>query len=146
MPINHPEISPYAKLGGLVWFPRMLNKARLHAAGKLGPDYTPWVGRGFDGRCLRFLRIEYPALLARVAEGGTDNAVLEWCFEHGRRPTDEEILLFNEFMTKRGFRDTDKPGQVEDYKATYGFSGRADLVTYFDVIEADEGRVSTIHA
>ena len=140
MPINPPEISPYAKVGGLVWFARLLNKARLHAAGKLGPEFTPWVGKGFDGRCLRFLSVEYSALLARLSDGGTDEEILEWCYQQGRRPSEEEILIFNEFMTKRGIRDTDKPGQVEDYKAGYGFAGRADLQTYFDVIEADEGR------
>lgn len=137
-----PSVSPYVKTKGLVWFARMLQKARLHAAGQLGPDYTPWVGKGFDGRCLRFLKIEYPALLARLPEGGTDEEMLEWCFAHGRRPTDEEILIFNEFMVKRGIRDTDNPGQVEGWKTKNGFGGRADIETYFDVIEADEGRLA----
>src|SRR5262245_9683295 len=107
MAVDPPNLSPYAKVGGLVWFPRMLDKARLLAAGKLGPDFVPWVGKGFDGRCLRFLRIEYAALLARLREPGTDEEILEWCFRHGRRPSEEEILVFNEFMVKRGLRDTD---------------------------------------
>ena len=136
-----PSVSPCVKTKGLVWFARMLQKARLHAAGQLGPDYTPWVGKGFDGRCLRFLKIEYAALLARLPVGGTDEEILEWCFTQGRRPTDEEILIFNEFMVKRGLRDTDNPGQVEGYKTKNGFGGRADIQTYFDVIEADEGRL-----
>jgi hypothetical protein len=135
-----PSISPYVKTGGLVWFARMLQKAHLHAANQLGADYTPWVGKGFDGRCLRFLNIEYNALLERIKVGGSAEDILEWCYVTGRRPTDEEILMFNEFMTKRGLRDTDKPGQIEGYKASYGFAGRDDLQTYFDVIEADENR------
>lgn len=135
-----PSVSPYVKTKNLVWFARMLQKARLHAAGQLGPDYLPWVGKGFDGRCLRLLRIEYADLLARLPQGGTDEEILEWCFARGRQPTDEEIFMFNEYMVKRGIRDTDNPGQIEDYKAKYGFGGRAELQTYFDVIEADEGR------
>ncbi len=119
-----PSVSPYVKTKNLVWFARMLQKARLHAAGQLGADYLPWVGKGFDGRCLRLLKVEYAALLARIPQGGTD----------------EEIFIFNEYMVKRGIRDTDNPGQIEDYKAKYGFAGRAELQTYFDVIEADEGR------
>jgi RimJ/RimL family protein N-acetyltransferase len=138
--ISAPSVSPNVKTKGLVWFARMLQKARLHAAGQLGPDYLPWLGKGFDGRCVRFLHIEYPALLARVAQPGTDEEILEWCFTHGRRPADEEILIFNEFMVKRGIRDTDNPGQVEGYKTKNGFGGRSDIQTYFDVIEADEGR------
>lgn len=136
-----PSVSPYVKTRNLVWFARMLQKARLHTVGQLGPDYTPWVGKGFDGRCLRFLKVEYPALLARMSQAGSDEEILEWCFSNGRRPTDEEILIFNEFMVKRGIRDTDNPGQVEAYKTKNGFGGRADLLTYFDVIEADEGRL-----
>ena len=135
-----PTVSPYTKTKGLVWFARMLHKARLHAAGQLGPDYLPWVGKGFDGRCLRLLKIEYPALLARVALPGTDEEILEWAFINGRQPTDEEILIFNEYMVKRGIRDTDNPGQVEGYKEKNGFGGRTDIETYFDVIESDEGR------
>ncbi|MDB6169334.1 MAG: hypothetical protein JWM88_2198 [Verrucomicrobia bacterium] len=135
-----PSISPYAKTKGLVWFARLLHKARLHAAGELGPDYTPWVGKGFDGRCLRFIKIDYEQLLARISNGDSDDELLEWCFSHGRRPTEEEILIFNEFMVKRGIRDTDNPGQVEGYKEKNGFGGRTDIETYFDVIEADEGR------
>jgi gluconokinase len=140
---DQPTVSPYKKTKGLVWFARMLHKARLHAADRLGPDYTPWLGKGFDGRCLRYLKIEYPALIARAFEGGTDEEMLEWCFTHGRRSTDEEILIFNEFMVKRGIRDTDNPGQIEAYKANNGFGGREDIQTYFDVIEADEGRLSS---
>lgn len=136
-----PSVSPYVKTKNLVWFARMLQKARLHAAGQLGADYTPWIGKGFDGRCVRFLHVEYAALLARIAQPGTDEEILEWCFAQGRRPTDEEILIFNEFMVKRGIRDTDNPGQVEGYKTKNGFGGRADIQTYFDVIEADEGRL-----
>jgi hypothetical protein len=48
----------------------------------------------------------------------------------------------NEFMVKRGIRDTDNPGQVEGYKTKNGFGGRTDIETYFDVIEADEGRLN----
>jgi len=142
---EQPTVSPYIRTKGLVWFARLLHKARLHAAGQLGPDYTPWVGKGFDGRCVRFLKIEYAVLLPRLREGGTDEEILDWCFAHGRRPTDEEVLIFNEFMVKRGIRDTDNPGQVEGYKEKNGFGGRADIQTYFDVIEADEGRL-TSHA
>ena len=135
-----PSVSPYTRTKNLVWFARMLHKARLHAAGQLGPDYLPWIGKGFDGRCLRFLRIEYAALRQRIEAGGTDEEILEWCFAQGRRPTEEEILIFNEFMVKRGIRDTDNPGQVEGYKEKNNFGGRTDIQTYFDVIEADEGR------
>jgi hypothetical protein len=78
----------------------MLAKIRLHAQGKLPADYNR--GIGFDGRVCHFLHVEYPALVQRVLTGGSDDEILAWCFEHGRKPSEEEILIFNSFLTKRG--------------------------------------------
>lgn len=135
-------VSPYEKVGGLVWFPRMLRKIRLHARGELPADYLPYLGQGFDRRCLNFLRIDYAPLVARVAAGGTDDEILAWCFAtSGHRPTEFEILAWNEYMIKRGWRDTDAaPGQLQAYKEKYGLGHRADILTFFDFYEVDEGR------
>jgi len=50
--------SPYDKVGRLVYFGRMLDKIRLHAIGKLPPDYQSDLGddqpKLNDGRCCRF--------------------------------------------------------------------------------------------
>lgn len=134
--------SAYDQISGLVYFPRMLDKIRLHAAGKLGADYHPNLGQGFDGRCCRFLHVEYPALRDRVLQGGTDEEILEWCFRQGRRPTEEEIFIWSSFLRKRGWRDEADGAtkELEDYKAGSGLSHRKDLVTFFDYYEVDEGR------
>ena len=68
--------SAFDKVGGLIYFPRMLDKIRLHAAGKLTTDYRENLGNGFDGRCTRFLKVAYPALRERVLQGGTDEEIL----------------------------------------------------------------------
>lgn len=134
-------VSPYAKVGGLVWFARMLRKIRLHAAGQLPADYLPYLGQGFDRRCVRFLGVTYEALVERVAQGGNDDEILAWCFSTGHRPSDVEILVWNEYMIKRGWRDTDAPtSQLQAYKDKYGLGHRADILTYFDFFEVDEGR------
>ena len=71
--------SPYSKVGGIVYFGRMLDKIRLHAAAKLPADYTGNVGKGFDGRCVAFLRVDYNALKARTIAGDLgDEALLAW--------------------------------------------------------------------
>ncbi len=134
-------VSPYEKIGGIVWFPRMLRKIRLRAEGMLPEDYQPYMGIGFDGRCLRFLRVSYDALVARVLAGGTDEEILEWCFAHGYRPTENEILVWNEYMIKRGWRDTNAPASLfEEYKQKHGLGDRTDILTFFDFYEVDEGR------
>jgi hypothetical protein len=120
----------------------MLDKLRLHAAGKLPPDYHANLGKGFDGRCSRFLKVDYPALRESVLQGGSDEDILAWCFAQGRRPTDEETLVWNSFMRKRGWRDEEDgtTEELERYKARSGLAQRHDLMTLFDYYEVDEGR------
>ena len=58
--------STYDRTGGIVYFARMLDKIRLHAAGNLAVDYHDNLGTSFDGRCCRFLGVEYVALCDRA--------------------------------------------------------------------------------
>ena len=129
--------SPRETVGGLVYFGRMIDKIRLNAEGKLPADYQPNLGIGFDERCVNFLRISYPELVARVAQGGTDEELLSWCFEHGRTPSPEEIEVWNAFMSKRGWND-DGSARLRERLKEAGFGDRTDLATFFDFIEADE--------
>ena len=134
-------VSAYEKLGGIVWIPRMLRKIRMNAAGRLPAEYQPFLGKGFDGRCVRFLGIDYDRLVARVLEGTTDGEVLVWIRQHGTQLTVEQVGVWNEFMTKRGWNDTDVPPEkFRDYKEKHGFGHRDDILTYFDFYEVDEGR------
>jgi hypothetical protein len=129
-------VSPWQTTGGMMYFPRMTRKVRLHAEGRLPADYIPFLGVGFDG-----LRVDYPALRDRVLAGGPDDEVLEWCFTHGRRLNEEEILIWNDWVSKRGWRDADRgPEAFQAYKDQYGLGHRTDILTYFDFYDVDEGR------
>jgi hypothetical protein len=123
------------QIGGLVFFGRMLDKIRLHAQGKLPPDYKR--GTGTDARVCRFLHVEYSAVVERALSDASEEDILEWCFQHGRRPNDEEIFTFNGFLTKRGWRDN-QTDELEQMKRARGFVGRADIQTFFDFHYADE--------
>lgn len=123
------------QVGGLVFFGRMLDKMRLHARGELPPDYKR--GTGTDSRVCRFLQVEYSALLEQVLAGATDEQALEWCFAHGRRPSEEEVFIFNAFLCKRGWRDN-QTEELEQMKRARGFAGRTDIQTFFDFHKADE--------
>ncbi len=136
--------SIYDKEGGLVHFPRMLDKIRLHQKGELPEDYESLMGGGFDSRVCNFLRVDYAEVVKRVEEGLSDAEVLAWCYDNGRRLSDEDILIFNSFMIKRGWRDDEEPEVAERLKvrmAESGLSERKDIVTFFDYLEADEGRL-----
>lgn len=135
--------SAFDRVGGLVYFARMVDKIRLRAAGQLRPEYLANLGEGFDGRCCRFLGVEYAALCERVQTGGGgDDTLWEWCRSRGTRPSDEQILVWNQFMLKRGWRDEDDGStqELEAYKAGSGLGHRHDLQTFFDYYEVDEKR------
>lgn len=142
--MDFPIRSPRHLTGGIVVFARILDKIRLHAAGKLPDGYHigPMEGnRTFDDRLCCFLGVDFEALSARTLQGGTDDEILEWCFQNGRRPDAEQIEVWNAFLTKRGWRDSGSAGLVRN-KEESGLAHRDDLLTYFDVMDVEEGRAS----
>ena len=132
--------SPYDPVGGIVHFGRMLDKIRLDAEGKLPPIWAAvrGIAGGFDQRCCSFLKVDYAAVEKRMSEGGTDQEILEWAFTEGRKPTGEEIEVWNGFMMKLGWRDATAE-RVRIRLAESGFPEGAAL-TMFDFIDLDEGR------
>jgi gluconokinase len=131
--------SPFVQVGGLVYFARMLDKIRVHAKGELPPDYQANLGRGFDERCVGFLRVNYKQLVEQVKQGGTDEELLQWCFSMGRQPPEDEIYVWNEFMRKRGWND-EVSETLKRRKKEAGMAGRSEIETMFTFIDADEGR------
>jgi len=132
--------SPYDEVGGLVYFARMVAKIRLRAEGKLPEAYYPNLGEGFDARCVCFLNIGYNALKAEVLRGGrSDEELLEWCFYNGRRPSPEEIEVWNGFLMKRGWRDA-TGGILAKRLREAGLPEDGSIPTMFDFIDVDEGR------
>ena len=134
-----PLRSPAAKVGGIFHFGRMLDKIRLHAQGKLSPEYQANLGKGFDGSCVKLLGIDYGELVERVKKGGSDEHILRWCLEHGRRPSEREIHVWNEFMRKLGW-DDEVTETLKRRKKEGGLEDRSDIQTMFQFIDADEGR------
>jgi len=132
--------SVYDKTGGIVYFARMVDKVRLQAAGALGKDYIENLGTGFDGRCCDLLGVKYEELKKRVLAGGTDDELLQWCFQHGRTRTAEDISDWNDFMVKRGWRDGVSSRLKMRLKEAKLEHRSSEILTMFDFIEVDEGR------
>ncbi len=134
--------SPYDRTGGMVYFPRMLSKIRLHAEGKLPQDYVDFLGPregSFDWRCTLFLGVEYAKLVERTLQGGADEEVLEWALSNGRHPSPEDIELWNGFMTKRGWND-EASGRLKFRCDEAGFGPERGVITMFQFLDIDEGR------
>ena len=105
---------------GMMYFPRMLNKIRLHARGELSADYHPNLGatKAVDGACCNLLRVNYADLRERVLQGGTDEEILEWCFERGRRLNNGDLMIWNSFNSKLGWNVSPRQGSNEKNRNT----------------------------
>jgi hypothetical protein len=137
--IKQRPVSAYTKVGGMYLFARALDKIRKHARGELHENHVPFLGKGFDDRLCRFLRVDYEAVKARVLAGDSDEEVFAWCQQHGRGVDENDVLIWNNFVSKRGWRD-ETTAALEADKAKRDLAHRSDIVTFFDFYEVDEGR------
>jgi hypothetical protein len=131
--------SPRVGVGGLVYFGRMVDKVRLEQTGKLPEDYRANLGEGFDKACCDFLGVSYEKLRTRVREGGTDEEILDWCGKVGRARDLEEKRIWGAYLAKRGWRD-EMADRLIFRKKEAGWEKRDEIQTFFDYIDADEGR------
>jgi hypothetical protein len=133
----------YDAIQGILFFPRLLDKLRLKEQGLLPVDYN-YAGCPerycFDGYFCRFFGIDVPQLVACVRAGGSDDEICEWCFATFGRPDEEKIKFWNDFVVKRGWRDSSTK-ELEETKKASGLADRADIQTWVDFHDVDEGRV-----
>jgi hypothetical protein len=135
---------PSELVNGLVYFGRMLDKMRLAAAGKLPEGWQAMRGTPnpvtFDARCCRFLGISYAALETETLKGDKSDAeLLEWAFQHGRRTSEEDMEIWNAFMSKRGWRDSGTQ-RLNERLAEIGLPPGT-VQTMFEFLDLDEGRL-----
>src|ERR1051325_4047449 len=92
---------------GMMYFPRMLDKIRLHGRGELAEEYHSHLGgpKTADGACTNLLRINYAVPRQRVLNGGTDEEILDWCYTNGRRLNEGDLVVWNAFVSKLGWND-----------------------------------------
>jgi len=143
MPTTAFPVSDHLKTRGVVYFARMVDKIRLHAAGRLPADYVSHLGfadaTSFDARCCRFWGLDYETVRTRTLQGGTTEEIFDDLFA-GRQPLNvEQVFVWNLFLLKRGWRDSGTPGVTAE-KAAAGIPHRADVQTYVDMHDIDEGR------
>ena len=140
-----PFRSPRDTIGGIVVLGRILDKIRYFAReGKLPEGYHLGYlagNRTFDERVCKFLGVDFNALTQRTNEGGTDEEIFEWCCQTGKRPSPEQIEIWNGFMSKRGWNDTASNG-LQKQKEEAGFGDRDDIVVFFDLMDVEEGRMA----
>lgn len=134
---QRPPRSCYVRLGGYVILPRLIDKARAAAAGKLGDYYDG--PDGMNGQFLRFVGLEHAALKRFIAKGGGDADILAWVEAHAkfkRQPW--EIAAWSEFQSGRPV-DSDAE-TLEDFAGSMRRlrPDREDIKTRFDFLDLDD--------
>jgi gluconokinase len=131
--------SPSAAVSDTLYFPRMVEKIRLHAAGRLRADLHENLGSGMDAWMCAFLRVDYAALREQVLKGDSDEVLLAWCEAQSRPLNEQDKTVWRNFILKLGWKDRLTP-VLERRKQESGFAHRDDIQTMAQYIDADEGR------
>lgn len=137
--MKQTPISAFEETKGMVYFARMIDKIHKHDQGELREDFHGNLGGGLDGRCVDYLRVSYESLKLRALEGGSPEALLEWCFEQGRELSEGDIFIWNHFATKLGWKDQVSE-LVETRKKESGLADHDEIETMLEFFEYDEGR------
>jgi hypothetical protein len=130
--------SPKDKLLGLVSLKRVIDKARAHNEGHLGEyDYDC----PHDRPLFEFLGTNGEEFARKVKELATDEAIADWVQrEFLSKKTPTEIERFNSdrlhWHPDPGSHSFEYFEKLRDQVAP----GRRDIVTWFDVLDLDEGR------
>lgn len=132
-------LSAYQETLGMTYFARMLDKIRLNAAGSLREDFCDNLGTGLDGRCVGFLQVDYAKLVERVLLGGSDEMILNWCFQIGRALTENDVFIWNQYLKKVGWNDATSEILIRRKKES-GLENRDEIQTMVEYFEYDEGR------
>ncbi len=83
--------------------------------------------------------MSFENLNSRTRQGGSDEEILGWRFARGRKPDAEQIEVWNAFRSNRGWRDSGTPG-YEKAKIDAGLADRDELLTIFNLMDAEKGR------
>lgn len=134
---NSAPRSPKDKLAGLVSLKRTTDKAKAHNEGHLGEyDYDC----PHDKPLFEFLGTNGDEFAAKVKEDGSDDAIAGWARSRLAGKSQAQIDAFNDERMKW---HPDPGSHGEEYFKTLRDTvapGRHDVVTWFDVLDLDEGR------
>lgn len=132
---QHPPRSPRVRLGGYVHLPRLLDKARAYAAGKLG-EYN-W-NCPLDQRFAAFNGVNLDAFLAAVKTGKNDADMLAWVMENSNPKRDLwEITAWSEWLSTLGPGDISRHTVFAEQLAKQN-PKRDDMRTFFDRLDMDD--------
>lgn len=128
-------------MAGWAYLPRLVDKIRLHLAGRLHPDYQGnFLHKGFDKLWFERAGVSPETLVDVVRRSVTDGEVCDWVGANVRK-TDGEKAAHRDDLFNHG-RDGDPAlrERLEMRKQQSGLGHRTDIQAFVDYIDADERR------
>src|SRR4051812_37356615 len=83
--------SPRETMCGWMHLPRLIDKIRLHLAGKLHPDYAANFCKGFDAVWLESAGVEASQFIDIVRNSITDGQVCDWVAKNVVKPESVKV-------------------------------------------------------
>jgi hypothetical protein len=123
---------------GLLHLPRFLAKARKHLRGELPKSYQRNFCKGFDRFLCLHLGVEPEAVVQCVREAADEadlDARLLRLF-----PADLRVHVWNRELVQKGMSEMGREA-LADAKRKMGAEARADILSFADMIDFDEGRI-----
>ena len=132
--------SPREVMSGWLYLPRLVDKIRLHLAGKLPPEYHDnFLHRGFDALWCECAGVEAATLVRVVEQSITDGEVADWVRTNVHRSAaDREV--HRDRLLAHGTVGEELIARLRLRKEEAGLTHRDDIRTFVDFIDADEGR------
>ena len=134
--------SPREEMAGWAYLPRLVDKIRLHLAGRLAQDYQEnYLYKGFDKLWCDRAGISPEALVEVVRNSLTDGEVCDWVSRNSKA-TPADRTAHREFLLNHGQAgDEALRARLQMRKEQSGLGHRDDIRTFVDYIDADEGRI-----
>jgi hypothetical protein len=128
------------KQSGLLHLPRFIAKIRKHLAGELPPSYQRNFCRGFDRFLCLHLKVDPQAVVDLVRDCGEDEALLDEKLLE-LFPDDLRVAAWNRELVQKGMSEMGREA-LQQAKEKMGAGHRSDLISFADMIDFDEGRIS----
>lgn len=132
--------SPRETMCGWMHLPRLIDKIRLHLAGKLHADYQANLGKGFDGKWLDAAGVKFETFVDVVKDSVTDGEVADWVLRHVKKSDAEKRAHAEQMINYPTADDVAGQARLRLRKDQRGFVDRDDIKTFIDFIDADENR------
>ena len=132
--------SPYqAHYSGLLHLPRFLAKVKKHLSGNLPASYQRNFTKGFDGFLCLHLEVEPDQIIECVKSSESEEELdikLAKIF-----PPDLKPHIWNRKVVQMGTADMAKE-KLSEVKSNLGAADRDDLISFADVIDFDERKIT----